>query len=438
VPGKEWGRGALPDLVLDYHRLKTPIDHPDQSVTRAKLEYPTVGVSFAYLAAINKVVYSAMDGWGFLVLARNAFTDRSVFGAAQVNAFPHTIARLADRNNFYFNLYNPGASTADHSLQKLVAGTGTALATEAIDIDWSGRGLRISCSGSAIKSMRYELPSPTDPLALPTPNATLSATDTTFTSGYYGYRFLRDTYAHGGMESASTYLLAPASPGPEALAVVEAGIAGSGSFDDPFRPSLAQELVEIDPADPAVPDFLKLEKRKYDALKARGFTDEEMRLLLGYVPQHQIDRLAVTWGSIDFRSDPATGRPIAPTFLVAIYPSAPDYVRRDNVLKQIEYARSKGLRVYTPPFDIKSMHAREKRDRDWLITESELAYQLTGREDLEVDAVADFYERELINLGRIKNVEPWILDQTLDMWIERAKRLGRDRALEKLLKAKKR
>jgi len=39
----------MPDIVLNNHRLKTPIDHPDFSITRAKLEYPTVGVSFASL-----------------------------------------------------------------------------------------------------------------------------------------------------------------------------------------------------------------------------------------------------------------------------------------------------------------------------------------------------------------------------------------------------
>jgi len=32
----------MPDLVLDYHRLKTPIDHPDLSVTYSKI-YPSTG-----------------------------------------------------------------------------------------------------------------------------------------------------------------------------------------------------------------------------------------------------------------------------------------------------------------------------------------------------------------------------------------------------------
>jgi hypothetical protein len=31
----------MPDIVLDYHRLKTPIDHPDLSVTPEKLSFGT-------------------------------------------------------------------------------------------------------------------------------------------------------------------------------------------------------------------------------------------------------------------------------------------------------------------------------------------------------------------------------------------------------------
>jgi hypothetical protein len=31
----------MPDLVLDYHRLKTPIDHPDSSITPVKLSFGT-------------------------------------------------------------------------------------------------------------------------------------------------------------------------------------------------------------------------------------------------------------------------------------------------------------------------------------------------------------------------------------------------------------
>jgi hypothetical protein len=32
----------MPDVVLDYHRLKTPIDHPDGSITIAKLGFGTL------------------------------------------------------------------------------------------------------------------------------------------------------------------------------------------------------------------------------------------------------------------------------------------------------------------------------------------------------------------------------------------------------------
>jgi hypothetical protein len=420
----------MPDLVLDYHRLKTPIDHPDLSVTRAKLEYPTVDVEMAYLLVIDKAHWGAVRGGtvGARLVTNDSFTDKAVRAIALIGSdLGHLcIGRWSAIGTHYHNFINTTATTADHKIQKIVAGTITVLATEAVDLSSKQPyTVMFSVSGSTLKSFRSDAVSDILPI---TPQ--LTATDTALTSGRFGIGNRADVSHDGTIVFGR--LLAPVSPGSEASAVIEASVTGSGSLDDPYRPALAQELIEIDPADVSIPDFLRLEKRRYDMLRAKGFTDDEIRLLLGYVPQHQIDKLAVSWGAIDFRSDSASGKPIAPTYLVAIYDVS------EKTLKHVGYARRKNLRVYTSPFDIKTIHSIESRDRDWLITENELAYQLLGREDLEVDAVADFYERELINLGRIKDVEPWILDQTLDMWIERAKRLGRDKALEKLMRAKKR
>jgi hypothetical protein len=413
-------------------RIPRPVSPP---ITRAELEYPITNVSFAYLASINKVLYSGFTIYSAMVLTRDRFTDGSVIGVTQVNSEAIVVCRASDRSHLYYSIYNTYATASDHGLRMVIGDTTTYLAEEAIDLDKRGRALRISCAGSIVKSMRYELPSPIDPLSPPTPGATISATDTTYVEGLFGYRLLRDTYPHGYPDPVTTYLIPPGSPGPEAVAIVEAGITGSGSPDDPYRPALAQELVEVDLADPTIPEFLKHEKRKYDLLKAKGFTDEEIRLLLGYIPQHQINKLAITWGAIDFRSDPATGKPIAPTYLIAVYDDP------EKTLKHIEYARGRNMKVYTPPFDldrVKVIHRIERRDRDWLITENELAYQVLGREDLEVEAVADFYQRELLDLGRIKDVKEWILEETLAMWEERARRYGRDQALEKLKRVRRR
>jgi len=65
---------------------------------------------------------------------------------------------------------------------------------------------------------------------------------------------------------------------------------------------------------------------------------------------------------------------------------------------------------------------------------NELAYQLFGREDLELRAVADFYWREIVELNRLKDVSEAILE-VIHQWINRAKQLNENYAIEKLEKA---
>jgi hypothetical protein len=427
----------VPDIVLDYHRLKTPIDHPDSSVTKSKLSVDIFDMTFsmwAWKSGFDVLHHENPNSDHTYTLMNFATTDYGYIVIAIDGMRMAVRCQYPTWGSLYTHEMITGNSASDHVFVVWVNGSGTRIGTESVDLSAYHYLYALSVSGSSFKAYRRWVTAKN--VAAQTPKFTV--TNTQWASGYYGLGFVRGTHQ---FYYPDAYYTKPWSTSTQPLAVVELPVTGSGTTEDLYRPALAQELVEIDPTDPTIPDFLKLEKRKYDALKSRGFTDEEIRLLLGYIPQHQVDRLAVTWGSIDFRVDPATGRPIASTFLVAVYPSAPEYVRRDNVLKQIEHARSKGLRVYTPPFDmsnVREIHAKEKRDRDWLITENELAYQILGFEELEVDAVADFYERELINLGRIKNVRPEILDETLAMWEERAKRLKRDRALEKLRKARRR
>ena len=376
----------MPDIVLDYHRLKTPIDHLDFSVTRTKLEYSTVDVSFAYLASINKVKYSSFSTSGYIVLTGDTFTDKAVWAATQVNALAIILGRYQDYRNAYYSQYNPAANKADHTLVRLSAGTATTIATEAIDIDNKGRGLAISCSGSTIKSLRYEMLSAIDPLALPAPSATISATDTTFASGSFGFRFLREINAHGGTESGSVWLKAPLTPLPQAQAILEFDVEGDGK-EDPFRPSLSKNLVEISSLT-SLPDFLYLESKKYQILRNRGFTDEEIQLLLGYIPQHQVDVDAVTWGTFEFRPDKAT------TVIVI--------VTGDNLYNSgaIERQKAKAKRVFKAPKDYKdavALYRRLNREyRHWLAGKDNFAYQTLGWELLDLFQNVDFYYGELV------------------------------------------
>jgi hypothetical protein len=425
----------LPDLVLDYHRRKVPIDHPDLSVTRAKLEYPTVDVSFSYLAAIDKVVYSARGTSGLAVLARDAFADKAVFGAVQVNAYPSVIGRLSDRINLYESIYNPGASTADHVLQKLVGGTLTTLATEAIDIDKRGRGLMLSCSGSTLKSMRFEMPSPVDPFSLPAPNYTISVTDTTFASGYFGYRNLRETYSHGGTTPDCVYLKAPGSQLPQALMIMETEVEGSGTGEDPYRPSVSENLIDIDEV-PNIPDFLKLEEKKYKVLKTKGFTDEEIQLLLGYIPQHQIDLDAITWGSFEFSEK-------SPTNIIVVTGDNP--YKEGAIKRQIEFARKRGLRVFSPPSGYREaveLYDNLKREFEhWLAGKDNFAYQVLGWEVLDLFQNVDFYYGELIehrtHYDQLKRVPDWEIYNRLNTLLDRLSKTTvlvdeRDKHLNKL------
>jgi hypothetical protein len=407
----------VPDVVLDYHRLKVPIDHPDSSVTRGKLEYPTVDVSFAYLASISKAKYVTERAYGYLVLARDAFADKAVWCAVQVNAYPTLHGRLQDYYNFYDDGYNPGASAGDHYLEKIVAGSGTRLATEAIDIDYKGRGLALSCSGSTIKSLRYELTSAVDPLSLPTANATISATDTSFASGYYGFKHLRETASHGGSESGSAWLKAPLSPLPSAQAILELNVGGSGRLGDPYEPSMGRSLAEISTLT-GLPDFLYQESEKYSMLKAKGFTDYEINLMFGCVPQHQIDLDSVTWGSFEFSEKSSTN-------IIMVYGDNP--YKAGAVQRQMDYAESKNLRVFAPPKDygdVVSLYNRLKGDfKHWLAGKDSFAYQVLGTEDLEPFAVADFYYGELVehrtHYDQLKQVPDWEMAGILNMWLGR-------------------
>jgi len=394
----------MPDIVLDYHRLKTPIDHPDLSVTRGKLEYPTVDVNFAYLAMINKVVYGSENVYGYTVLTRDRFTDKAVWAGVQVNAASTITGRYQDRNNLYLAQLNPVNSASDHLLIKISAGTRTTLATEAIDIDNSGRGLAIVCSGSVIKSLRYEVSTYLDPLALPTPNATISATDTSFASGLYGFRPLRDNYPHGGSESGSAWLKAPLSPSPPAQTILELNVEGSGKPEDPFRPAMSKNLVPISRLT-GLPDFLYMDAKKYEILKAKGFTDDEIIYLISDRIQTHVDLDSVTWGAFELNPDKAS------TVIVTIIGDNP------YSAGAIDRQKSKAKRVFTPPksYDeaVSLYNTLVKDYPHWLAGKDNFAYECLGLEVFDYLQNVDFYYGELIehktHYDQLKKVPDWEL-----------------------------
>jgi len=268
-----------------------------------------------------------------------------------------------------------------------------------------------------------------------TATTAVSATDTAFASGTFA---VRASNVGGPGETAAglhAFLRAPASPGPSALAIIEVEVVGDGSPESPFRPLLSENLVDVSELQNA-PDFLRLEKKKYDVLKARGFTEEEMKVLLGYVPQHQVDLDSVSWGAFEFSER-------SPTNIIVVTSDNP--YRPGAVDRQVKFVEKKGLRALRPPRDYDeavSQFNKLKRDfKHWLAGKDNYAYQVLGSEVFELFQVADFYYGELIehktHYDQLKQVPSWELRSVLTMWMERLEKVKvlveeRDKHLKKL------
>jgi len=391
---------------------------PAPKVTRAMLEYPTYNVSFAYLAAINKLMpYAGFAQTGATstldVITADIFTDRALRQTvASYTDCPHLlVARFQSSGNTYANSHVPGASTADHRIVRISSNAETALATESVDLSTRAPyDYVFSVSGSTLKSSRTGGSS-----------FQISATDTTWASGYFGFAVGRvDAYANIYMGYA-TMLLLPFSPLPDAIAVVEVEVEKQEEKGVPaFGPALERELVEVERLQ-GLPAHLYLEAKRYRILRAKGFTDEEIELVFGYVPQHQVDLAAVTWGAFEFSPD-------SPTNVIVVTGDNP--YRQGAVERQVERARRKSLKALKPPKTYQEaveMYKRLSREfKHWLAGKDNFAYQVLGHEWLEPMAVADFYHGELVDhrthYSQIKQVPDGELWFILDFWEARLDR----------------
>jgi len=267
----------------------------------------------------------------------------------------------------------------------------------------------LSVSGSTFKAYRAWVTAK----SIASQTARFTVTDTNYASGYPGIGFVRDRHQH---YLTMTYFLPPFSQAPQAVALIEYEVVGDRSAQDPYRPVFPTQMVEYDPSG------LPWDLREGLMMNPKGASRKPL-----------VDALSITWGAVDFRVD-SSGKPVAPTVLVAVFDQ-----RSDRVVRHINHARGRNKHVYKAPFDTKLhyIYVTERRDRDWLITENELAYQLLGREDLEVVAVADFYEREVVNLRRIDPSKIDGFDFLMDFWAERALRTGRHAETDKFKRFKK-
>jgi hypothetical protein len=352
---------------------------PARGIARSQLEYPTVDVSFAYLIAINKHQFTGegTDAAGFITL--DSFSDKAVEGLLFDDQKVLT-ARTNIAVTTYYNICIDSPSTAaDFRLNRFINGVGTLLASEAVDLGTNYHATcKLSCSGSVLKAYRVDLTIPR-----------MSATDTNIASGYFG-----TVSGFNKMPALppADFLRAPSSPLPPAQSIIEVNLEGSGKSEDPFRPSPSRNLAEITSLT-GLPDFLYQEAKKYSILKAKGFTDEEIQLLFGYIPQHQVDLDAVTWGAFELHPDKA------PTAVVVITGDNP--YKSGAILRQIDFARGKNLRVFSPPRDYNeavALYNQLSRDYPhWLAGKDNFAYQTLGWEILDWMQNVDFYYGELLD-----------------------------------------
>jgi len=225
--------------------------HAENGTPRINILYPT-----SYL---NKAVEAWVCEWGWV------------------------IGRGLDAKNWYAaSTYSP-ATTADFFLQKMIAGTVTTIASEAVDIpsdtNWK---IKLEIKDSTLKGYREDMTTPK-----------ITATDTSITtSGKWGIGdFGAYERHHPHLFSFYSCILSePASPSPKTLRYYEVPIIGDGSLENPFRPQLPEEIVDH-------PTFGK------------------------------VNRFAISWGAI-IPTDRKTGKPIEYVGLIDIFEQP---VRQDHL-----------------------------------------------------------------------------------------------------------
>jgi hypothetical protein len=407
-------------------KIRATLEIPDRSITRTKLEYPTEDVSLAYLVSIDKATHAPINLQGtddyVTIVTVDSFTDKAI--RSNLRNIYSLIARANyDVANRRFSMYAidwwTGYSSQDHYLRRFNSATNgyTTLAVEAVDLSDLPYLFTLSTNGSTIKSIRE--------------TAILSATDTVLASGVFGLYHL-----NAGINLYfNARLLAPLTPLPPAQAIIEVEVEGDGTPENPYGPLLSRNLVEIAQLE-GLPSFLYQEARKYEILKAKGFTDEEMKLLLGSIPQHQVDLNSITWGAFEFKED-------SPTNIIIMTGDNP--YQQGAISKHVELARSKNLKTLRPPRNYGEAVAQFnqiKRDfSHWIVGKDNYAYHTLGWEELDLFQNVDFYHGELIEhkthydqLKRMKDFEMWRRLEELERRLEKIEVLTdeRDKHIAKL------
>jgi hypothetical protein len=369
----------MPDIVLDYHRLKTPIDHPDLSVTRAKLEYPTINVKMVYLVAIGKTTI-ARDIIKDCIFTIDSFADKAISNLLQVGAVTGDSrgiinARRTSTPNLYRSVMFAPYSTSDFMIQKYYGGALSNLATEAIDLTAEEQfTVTFSISGSSLKAWRQSI---RDLTASPT----LTATDTAIASGQWG----------GRNDAFFSELLSPLSKLQQPVVIMETKVAGTGSSEDPYRPLLLQEPT-----------------------------------------QDGRDLSAVTWGAFEFSEK-------SPTNIIMIYGDNP---YKPNAIERQKAKAKRVFKIPKDYSEAVELYNQLKKGYPhWLAGKDNFAYQVLGWEELDWFQNVDFYYGEFIehktHYQQLKQVPDWEIRNRLNELIDKMSKMTvltdeRDKHLRKV------
>ena len=400
------------DAIIDLAAIPT--------ITKDKLEYPTENVNIWYLAFIDKA-----ESRGYRcntplygLFTKDAFVDKALdaymTGAcccdndARAEFCDDRFSTACQRYSQYANVTK---STMDHLVEKCASGGTTTLGSESVDLEQRYYYRFVfSVEGSSLNAYRDDLTTPK-----------ITVTDSELSSGRWGH-FPGVFAKTDGLCNVAIFngiLKAPLSKAPKAIAVLEVDITQVvGRFEClETMPLLAEEMK---PATVSKNPYLFREYKKYELLKNKGFSDEEIPIILGYMPQYEINVASVTWGAFDFR-------PEHNTMLITVS-GGNQYTGEKAILKQIEFTKSKNLKVLKPPKDYNEaveQYKQLKREFDFVAGKDNYAYQTLGHEVFGLFQVADTYYGNVVDEIKpdaYKNVPSFEMERTLNMWMERLKR----------------
>lgn len=339
-------------------------------VTRANLEYPTVDVSFSYLAAIEKLAFGNYEGiLRQALLTSDSFADKALenwgFGDQSL-----LVARWINKDNQYLIWQDSGALTLDFRMGVFLAAAITFLASEAIDLTADdGFLLKLKCTGSTIEAFRTDMVTPK-----------ISVTDTTHASGRFGVTWGRHLSFNPAQPMFAHLRGSPITPR-KAISSFEVPIIGSGTQVDPYRAKMPEEIV-TDPVFGAV------------------------------------NRLALSHSSLIPVSG-VTGRPLNTTALVRVF----DQPDRQPHLKPITDSLT-ALRAGGTELTPARARGRAKA-LDPKLGAGEIENMFDPTPENELSALCDFYEREVFVDRRVNPMEIPDFNSILAKYEERAEKVGR-------------